>query len=96
METDIEFDTRIKRYEKRINMVNGIAAVVSIDEGTRVYREIGPENTFIQWLNEVQDSFDGELIPFEWVADYVCVSRAALHKRIKRGGLTVLLYEMHE
>ena len=96
METDIQFDARIKRYEKRINMVNGIAAVVSIDEGTRVYREIGPENTFIQWLNEVQDSFDGELIPFEWVADYVCVSRAALHKRIKRGGLTVLLYEMHE
>ena len=96
METDIEFDTRIKRYEKRINMVNGIAAVVSIDTGTRVYREIGPENTFVQWLNEVQDSFDGELIPFEWVADYVCVSRAALHKRIKRGGLTVLLYEMHE
>jgi hypothetical protein len=96
METDIQFDARIKRYEKRINMVNGIAAVVSIDEGTRVYREIGPENTFVQWLNEVQDSFDGELIPFEWVADYVCVSRAALHKRIKRGGLTVLLYEMHE
>ena len=96
METDIQFDARIKRYEKRINMVNGIAAGVSIDEGTRVYREIGPENTFVQWLNEVQHSFDGELIPFEWVADYVCVSRAALHKRIKRGGLTVLLYEMHE
>ena len=96
METEITFDHRIRRYEKRVNMVRGKGPVVSIDEGTRVYREIGPEMRLRHWLGDVQEAFDGELIPFEWVADYVQVSRAALHKRIKRGGLTVLVYEMHE
>lgn len=96
METDITFDDRIKRYEKRVNMVKGKGAVVSIDEGTRVYREIGSEKWLRHWLSDAQQAFDGELIPFEWVADYVEVSRAALHKRIKRGGLTVLVFEMRE
>ena len=96
METEIEFDGRIKRYEKRVRMVGGKAAAVSIDAGTRVYREIGGEAQLRHWLNEAQNAFDGELVPFEWAADYVGVSRAALHKRIKRGGLTVLVFEMRE
>jgi hypothetical protein len=93
---DIEFDLRIERYEKRANMKDGKSPVVSIDEGTRVYRETGSETWFTHWLGDVHFAFDGELIPFEWVADYVCVSRAALHKRVKNGGLTVLVYEMRE
>ena len=96
METDIRFDDRIKLYEKDVRMVDGKSPAVSIDAGTRVYREIGMETNFRHWLRDVQIAFEGELIPFEWVADYVQVSRAALHKRIKRGGLTVLVYEMRE
>ena len=96
METDIEFDERIKRYEKTVGIAQGKAHAVSIDIGTRVYREIGGEAQLRHWLHEVQTAFEGDLVPFEWVADYVRVSRAALHKRIKRGGLTVLAFEMRE
>jgi hypothetical protein len=96
METDFEFDPRIKKYEKRCRIVNGKGGAVSIDPGTRIYRDKGNKAIFSTWLREVQEDFDGQLVPFEWVADYVGVSRAALHKRIKRGGLTVLVFEMQE
>lgn len=96
METDIEFDQRIKRYEKRIHLVRGKGPAVSVDSGTRIYREVGSKKSLEHWLREVQADFEGELVPFEWVADYVGVSRAALHKRIRRGGLTVLAFEMRE
>ncbi len=89
-----EFDERIKKYETTCKMVDGKGHVVSIDEGTRIYRELGSGGSFTSWLVEVQEAFDGELIPFEWVADYVGVTSAALHKRVKKGNLTVLVYEV--
>lgn len=91
-----EFDERIKKYETRCKIVDGKGGVVSIDPGTRIYRETGGGQFFQTWLKEVQEDFDGELVPFEWVADYVGVTRAALHKRVKKGNLTVLVYEMRE
>ena len=96
MATDIEFDERIKAYEQRAHMVDGKGHAVNREDGTRVYREVGPEVSFHHWMEDVQTSFGGELIPFEWVCDYVGVSRAALHKRVNRGGITVLVFEMHE
>ena len=96
METEIRFDERIKRFEKLNFVVNGKSQFVNVDEGTRVYREVSDAVNFDRWMNDVHKSFGGEVIPFEWVADYVGVSRAALHKRIKRGGLTVLVFEMRE
>lgn len=96
METDIKFDERIKKYEKRCRIVDGRGPAVSVDPGTRVYRELGTEIQFWHWLREVIEDFEGELVPFEWVSDYVGVSRAALHKRVKKGQLTVLVYQMQE
>ena len=92
----IEFDERIKKYENRCKIKDGKGPAVSVDPGTRIYREPGYGTFFQQWLREVQEDFEGELIPFEWVADYVGVTRAALHKRVKKGNLTVLVYEMRE
>lgn len=77
-------------------MVDGKGGAVSIDPGTRIYREKGTEIQMRHWLREVHDAFNGELLPFEWVADYVGVSRNSLHKRIKSGKLTVLVFEMQE
>ncbi|QDV50696.1 hypothetical protein [Gimesia fumaroli] len=91
-----KFDERIKKYEARCKIVDGKGGVVSIDPGTRIYREPGRGQFFQHWLSDVQEDFDGELIPFEWVAEYVGVTRAALHKRVKKGNLTVLVYEMRE
>jgi hypothetical protein len=92
----MDFDPRIARYEKRCRIVNGKGAAVAVVPGTRIYRDSGQHIVFHHWIKEVQKDFDGELIPYEWVADYVGVSRAALHKRVHRGGLTVLAYEMTE
>jgi len=95
METEIEFDPRIRNYAKYVQLGKS-HAVVSVDQGTRIYREVGSSRNLEHWLRDVQKYFEGELVPFEWVADYVGVSRAALHKRVKRGGLTVLVFEMRE
>jgi len=38
----------------------------------------------------------GLLLPLQWVADFVGVSRAAVHKRAKSGGLTVFSYIIEE
>ncbi|VAX40596.1 hypothetical protein MNBD_PLANCTO02-489, partial [hydrothermal vent metagenome] len=91
-----EFDPRITKYEKICYMVDGKSAVVSIDPGTRIYREKGPEINLHRWIRDVQEAFDGQLIPYEWVADYVGVTRASLLKKIKKGNLTVLVFEMQE
>lgn len=96
METDIKFDDRIKRFEELNFVVNGKSEFINVDEGTRVYREVSDAVNFQRWMDDVHEAFGTEVIPFEWVADYVGVSRAALHKRIKRGGLTVLVFEMRE
>ena len=96
MEPDVAPDPRIAAYEKRCRIVDGKGGRVAVDPGTRVYREVGRGGFFQDWLREVQQDFGGELVPFEWVADYVGVSRPSLHKRVKRGGLTVLVYEMQE
>lgn len=95
METSIEFDPRIKNYARYVQLGKS-HAVVSVDPGTRIYREVGSDRNLEHWLRDVQKYFEGELVPFEWVADYVGVSRAALHKRVNRGGLTVLVFEMRD
>lgn len=64
--------------------------------GTRLYLEKGEFIQFRQWFREVKRFFKGDLIPYEWVAQYVGVTRAALHKRVTRGHLTVLSFMLHE
>lgn len=41
-------------------------------------------------MQEINEYCPGNIIPFSWVPDYVGVSRSAVHKRAKNGGLTVL------
>lgn len=64
--------------------------------GTRWFVERGAKITFRHWLEELHEAYPGNLIPLQWVAEYVGVSRAAVHQRGKNGGLTVFSYIVQE
>ena len=64
--------------------------------GTRWYVERGTLVKFRHWFRELRNYYKGNLIPFSWVPDYVGVSRSALHKRAKAGGLTVFTFIVTE
>jgi len=72
------------------------SAIEQLYEGTRWYVERGPITHFRHWHGELRDVYKGNLIPFSWVPDFVGVSRAALHKRARAGGLTVFTFIVTE
>lgn len=86
MDTDYPADERVLSYLEHVQP--------ETQEGTRIYRERGPD--LLGWVDSIQEWFGGELIPSEWVPDYVGVTRAAVHKRFKRGQLTLFVYELHD
>ncbi len=88
LDTECEDDPRRIEYEKMTKRKPA--------EGTRVYREDGGWRAFRLWLMEMRQLFQGDLIPFEWVAQFVGVTRAAVHKRIKSGQLTIFTFGMEE
>lgn len=51
---------------------------------------------FRQWLNEIHKAMAeqsaGIVVPLQWVPELIGVTRAAVHKRAKNGGLTVFTY----
>lgn len=96
MATDFNPDPRLEQYRVRARMQGDKGPAVTREPGTRIYRESGDEHHMRWWINELQKIFEGQLLPFEWVAEYVGISRAALHKRVKRGGLTVFVFEVTE
>lgn len=73
---------------------------VKMADGTRWFEEVGSAAEFHLWMRELQDEMKkkraGLLIPLQWVPDYVRVSRAAVHKRASRGGLTVFSYIINQ
>ncbi|MEM1210765.1 MAG: hypothetical protein AAGI68_00555 [Planctomycetota bacterium] len=69
-------------------------------EDTRWYIERGSQRQFFQWLGELHRNMQkrrgGILIPLQWVPGLVGVSRTAVQKRAKSGGLTVFSYVITE
>lgn len=65
-------------------------------EGTRIYFSQGLNDEMRYWFYYLNKHFGGDLIPFEWVPDFVGVSRVAVHKRANKGQLTVLAYRIVE
>lgn len=86
MDTSYGPDERVISYIKHVG--------AQAHEGTRIYRQAGSD--LLGWVDCIQEWFDGELIPSEWVPDYVGVTRAAVHKRFKKGQLTLFVYELHD
>jgi len=64
--------------------------------GTRVWLERGSAKLLRHWLREVNEALAGNLIPLPWVPEFVGVTRAAVHKRVKAGGLTVFSFTLVE
>lgn len=61
--------------------------------GTRCYIQRDRVNQFHWWIGFMQRMYREEgMIPLQWVADFVGVSRSAVHKRVKAGGLTVFSF----
>ncbi|MCE5327252.1 MAG: hypothetical protein LLG01_12660 [Planctomycetaceae bacterium] len=61
-------------------------------EGTNWWVEKNRLWYFRHWMAEVQKAHGGNLLPLQWVPDYVGVSRAAVYQRAKSGGLTVFSF----
>lgn len=88
MSTDEFQDDRVPTYAERERRE------IRRDENTRVYRESSNPKSLPQWVHGLQEHFSGELLPFEWVPEYVGVSRASVHKRMRKGQLTVFVLEV--
>lgn len=88
LNTLCEIDSRIGKYTELTKC--------QPEKETRVYRELGNWSQFRLWLMEMRHLFGGDLIPMEWVAQLVGVTRAAVHKRIRTGKLTVFVFGMEE
>jgi hypothetical protein len=65
------------------------------DKDTRTFRTNGPDS-LQTWMEHLRAELQGNLIPLQWVPDFVGVSRAAVHKRVKQGKLTVFVYEISD
>ena len=83
----IEFVEIPKRWRKS-------QAVKLLYEGSRWYVEYG-KGFFEAWVNELYET-DIKPIPLQYVPEYVGVSREAVLKRAKNGGLTVFSYVFPE
>jgi hypothetical protein len=66
------------------------------EEDTRIFRKNGRDSYFREWIIELNKMLKGNLIPSTWVPAYVGVSRAAVHKRIKSGRLTMFVFQYEE
>lgn len=62
----------------------------------RWWIEHGPSPHFRQWMAELHEALPGDLIPLQWVPEFVGVSRAAVRKRAAAGGLTVFSFILTE
>ena len=62
---------------------------------TRWYCESGSEREFRHWVREISEA-KIETIPLQWVPEFVGVSRNAVLKRAKAGGLTVFSFVFTE
>jgi hypothetical protein len=88
MDTWIKFDARCEVYEKKTDR--------KPEAGTRLYREVGEWLAYRFWIRELARWFEGDLIPLEWVAQFVGVTRAAVHRRVANGDLTVFAFTFEE
>ena len=59
---------------------------------TRRYEMVGGHPELQTWLSILGEQFVGDLLPLNWCPEYVGVTRAAIHKRIKAGNLTAFVF----
>ena len=65
-------------------------------EGIRWYTQHGSWQEFYHWYRIISEAYSGNLIPLQYVPEFVGVSRASVHKRAKNGGLTIFSFVVTE
>jgi len=88
METKYPADERVWKFVKTREW--------EPEEHTRTFMQSGERGLLQHWIETLQKSFNGDLIPYEWVPEYVGVSRVAVMKRAKKGQITVFGYRIEE
>jgi len=72
-----------------------LSAVLGLsDPGTRIYRRQGAPHEMGLWYDALCERLPSKLVPLSEVPVYVPVSRAAVHKRLKTGGLTAFCFHV--
>lgn len=64
------------------------------DKGTRMFRASGRNADYRKWIDSISVALAGNLLPSNWVPDYVGVSRAAVHQRAQSGKLTAFVFSL--
>jgi len=77
-----------------INIPPALAEVVGVvDEGTRIYRAKGDHRAMRRWFDAICEHA-GPCVSPGGAAVYAKVSRAAVYKRMKAGGLTAFCFHI--
>lgn len=82
-------DNRVSTF---IELYESSASPIVTEPGTRYHTKRDYAGMEVAWMHHIQEHFNGELIPFEWVPQYVNASRGAVHKRMKKGQLSILAF----
>jgi hypothetical protein len=88
MDDDFPYEEKLPRYWDKSPLVEKI--------GIRHYLVKSEDLRFYHWINQLNAAYPQNLLPLQWAASYIGVSRSSVFKRIKRGGLTVFSYEFEE
>jgi hypothetical protein len=73
-----------------------LAVIGDPDEGTRIYRAEGDDVTYQFWWDTLMEHFPRGLVSPGGACPYAGVSRAAVHKAMKDGRLTVFAFHLYE
>ncbi len=65
-------------------------------EGIRWYTQRGSRQEFFHWYRILSEAYPGNIIPYQYVPEFIGVSRASVHKRAKNGGLTIFSFVVTE
>lgn len=80
-----------------LDVPTALLPIIGVPDGeTRIRRATGDAEYFRRWCDALMQELAGQLVPREFVADYVGVSRAAVHKRAKAGQLTCFIFNVVE
>lgn len=69
---------------------------VKLTPETRWWIESGPIMHFKHWLRELHEHLPGDLIPMQWVPEFVGVTRGAVKNKADAGGITVFSFRVQE
>ncbi len=78
---------------KHVTITPELASVVGKQqEGTRIFRAEGTGEDFMRWWDTLSEHFPRGLVSPGGACQYAAVSRAAVHKAMREGRLTVFAY----